>query len=106
MTKAQKQEAELRAKPLFDFLDSYDARLISRLAAENGSAKHSSILLYIVNTYLVIVTVNTDGWDMFLPASKKNDVADTFTRAEEFLGPRPGDGHLQGEEWKQFAEAK
>jgi hypothetical protein len=98
MTKTEKHQTirslseELRTKELFHFLASYDARLLSRLS---GAPGRGSILLYLINTYMVIVTINPDGWEIFLPASKQNSVVDTLKAAEEFLGARPGD--LAGE---------
>jgi hypothetical protein len=105
MTKAQKQAAIERAKPLFNFLDSYDARLLSEFTADKPSYRTNMVRLYILNCYLVVVTIGESGWEIYLPASKENSATDTLKGAETFLGARPGDGHLQGEEWKQFAEA-
>ena len=88
MTKAQKQAAIERAKPLFDFLDSYDARLLGEFTAY----KPYVVRLYVANLHIMAVTLAESGWAIFLPASEKNYVADTFKNAEAFLGPRPGAG--------------
>ncbi len=89
MTKHQKLSAERNAKPLFEFLDSYDARLLSRWIGEQPSAKRSSLRSYLINGHIVFVRIDESGWDLFLPINIENRGAEVLLAAEAFLGPRP-----------------
>lgn len=90
-----KQQTKIdRAKPLFDFLDSYDARLVNIYTCKTPTVATKEIRLYLINNYLIHVVVGREGsWDIMLPAHKGNEIQATLDATEAFLGPRPGDGH-------------
>jgi len=94
MTQKQRLDAITRAKPLFDFLDSYGAKLINSVDWKQSVANGAVLYSYLVN-WFIVASIGPHGWDLFLPASKENSTDDTLKRAEEFLGPRSGDGHLE-----------
>jgi hypothetical protein len=83
-----------QAKPLFDFLDSYDARLLAVYQQKQGSSVSEpprELRTYLVNARIVIASVTPDGWDLYIPASDQNDTKTTLEAAERFLGARPGE---------------
>lgn len=81
-------------KPIFDFLDSYDARLLSIYTSKSPTVAARELRTYLVNCQVIVVSLGEHGWDIYMPVSKSNEVAKTIADAEQALGPRPGDGHL------------
>ncbi len=91
-----KQQTRIdRTKPLFEFLDSYDARLVNTYTCKTPTVATKEIRLYLINNYPILVVIGQEGsWDVMVPANKGNEIDATLKAVEEFLGPRPGDGHL------------
>ena len=79
-----------RFEALQTFLDSYDSRMMSRWQCADWPNRE--LRLYTINAYLIVVMIDADGWEIFLPAFKGNSIPETLEAVAAFLGHKPGDG--------------
>jgi len=81
---AETVEAALKAEPLFDFLKSHDAQLLATYKPPRGMA-FPELRTYLIRPYVIVVSLSVHGWDLYIPASTKNDTAATLEAAAKFL---------------------
>ena len=95
MTNRQRAETKERCKELFEFLDSYDARLLQSCEPKDAASNAAEFRMYLAVGHIFIATVGPHGWDVFVQAHAGISTSDTLEALCRILGPRPGDAHLE-----------